>query len=201
MHLRELKRLMMIDGFPVKGAAIVAYIQGKDDVRGRFWIGLVELSGAKVFKVRWWDGLSETFTAIEGKTSRYQYYVILAYISFDEFSEYGMLSHKSLDDLRSMSSEPSMLCVRRFNEQEASIKSIKKNYKKIPSAVLSNIGSGKSIRFIYVCGLEDPVVIRGAFTRKKIDDKSIYVNCDDQLELTEDEDSFLMLKKRWILEI
>jgi len=200
MSRQNIHNQITIDGFPEKGSAIVSYFHDRGDITGYFYIGLVETSGKKSFKVRWWDGTCEIFTSIEGENKYYSYFAILAYISYENYNKLGSEFHayKTLNDLQ-MDFLPCPICIRRFKEQNVKIREIKRANRLCPRTNMGNIGQGRKIRFIYVQRLDEPCIVEG-FTRKKDSDNQIYANCDINLSFTEEEDEFYLVKKGFVLE-
>ena len=201
MDIMQVKDLIIINELPEKGSAVLTYFHERDDVCGGFYIGIVESKGNKRCRLRWWGGECEDITSIEGKNDYYKYYAVLSYISYDEYIAYGNidLPDSSVKKMCSMSPEPNTLCIRKFNEQQKNIKSIKKEYKPLHKKSISSVKNGQKIKFVHFQGLSDPVVA-SCFTRIKECDNNIYANCDDDLEATSNEDAYHLIKKSLILE-
>ena len=76
---------IVIDSFPEKGATVLGYVHQKGHGKGHFYVGVVEASGAKQFKIHWSDECTEVFKRIEGRDDCFQYFAIFGYISRDDY--------------------------------------------------------------------------------------------------------------------
>lgn len=204
MNINQIEELKLINEFPEKGAAVIAYFHEIGEVVGGFYIGIVESSGSRQFSLRWWCGESERFTSIEGKTDYYKYYSVLAYISYSDYKKYSkkysgkMLDRRDIENINTCSGVPDSYCIRKFNNQKKLVSKIKKEYRPCSRGEVDCIRHGQKITFIFLQGFNDPVVVSG-YARRKNSDSNIYANFDCDLNYADGEDDYILIKKSMIL--
>ncbi|MBT3204434.1 MAG: hypothetical protein HOM14_04825 [Gammaproteobacteria bacterium] len=199
MNKRDLESLGTLDGFPVKGAAVLGYFVEKGDVSGAFYVALVEQSGAKQYRLRWSDNSTEIFKDIQGKNSRYQYFYLLGYISKGHYSQYYNDKFLRFEEIPPIYGEPCARTVAAHRKQAREISKIKKEFEAQRSKIPDEITDGQSIMFVYARCLDDPVLVKGMYS--KVYDGFVYANCDEDLEWTCDEDKYLYIQPQFLLSV
>lgn len=199
MNIRDIEGLAALYDFPEKGTAVVGYFVERGDVSGAFYVALVEQSGAKQYRLRWSDCYTEIFKSIQGKNSKYQYFHILGYIGLSDYRQLCYERILRVEDLPEIQGEPSEDVVASYRRQAQKISELQKLYEHERADIPNEISDGRPIVFIHCRCLDKPTIVDGAFTR--IYDGFVYVNLDDDLDPTDDEDLFLYIPRQLILSV
>jgi hypothetical protein len=199
LNKRDLESLGALDGFPEKGAAVVGYFVEHGEVSGAFYVALVEQSGAKQYRLRWSDNSTEIFKSIQGKNSRYQDFYLLGYVSEGHYRQYYNDRFLHIKKIPPIYGEPCSGTVAAHRKQAREISEIKKEFEVQRSQIPDEITSGQSMMFIYARCLDDPVIVKGVFSR--VYDGFVYANCNEDLEPTNDEDSYLYIPRQLLLSV
>ncbi|MFK5948003.1 MAG: hypothetical protein QM500_04425 [Methylococcales bacterium] len=193
------EQVVIEDGFPIKGAAVLVYLFERGENSGAYFIGVVEACGKKTFKIRWGDGFCEQFTSKIGNNDFYRFYAVLSYITYHDYYKCGInyeLQSAVVDTIK-QESQPCHICIKKYKEQVKLINSIKRDHQKSKRCDTGNIKHGVKIKFIYIKLLDIPFVSEG-YTR--LDEGDLYVD-DHYYDKADDEDDHLhLVKKSFILE-
>ncbi|MBC8549813.1 MAG: hypothetical protein ISR69_13460 [Gammaproteobacteria bacterium] len=199
MNTRDIESLAALYDFPQKGTAVIGYFVERGEVSGAFYVAIVEQSGGKQYRLRWADFSTEIFKSIQGKNSRYQYFHILGYIQLSDYRQLCYERIRWIDDLPEIQGEPSEDVVASYRRQAQKVSELQKLYERERADIPSEISDGRPIVFIHCRCLDKPTIVDGAFTR--IYDGIVYVNLDDDLDQTNDEDLFLYIPRQMILSV
>jgi hypothetical protein len=199
LNIQDLEQAGTLNVLPEKGSAVIGYFVERGDVLGAFYMAIVEQSGGTQYRLRWSDNSTEIFRSIEGKTSRYQYFHLLGYISMGDYRKHYSARFSFIEDLPPIYSDPSRRIIASHQDQTKKIRKIKKQYYTEKLDIPDDISDGRPIVFLFVRCLDEPMIIERAFSR--MFDGIVYADIDDNLERTDNEDDYLYIPRQHLLSV
>lgn len=198
-YRQVIEKLGKLDTFPVKGSAVVGFFVEHAVISGKFYLALVEQSSSKQYSLRLFDNTIENFRDIKGENGNYKYFHLLGYVSMSNYKRCYDSSFNEVKQLPPIYEDPSQDLISAYHHQARAIAKIRKEYSAERARIPNEINDEMPITFVYVCCLDDPVIVKGAFTRMY--DGYVYVNRNKNLEVTDYAGSYLYVPHKLILKI